>query len=67
MRDKAYTHRLDASTWNAEKAKTKDFEWFKSVVDGLVENKRLEKPTEKQLRDTWKELTGEIIIKKGKK
>jgi hypothetical protein len=66
MKDKPYSHKLDASTWNAENAKTKDFEWFKMVVNDLVERGRLDKPSNKLLRDTWSEITGEIITSKKK-
>jgi hypothetical protein len=44
-----------------------DFEHFKAVVSGYVENKILEKPTEKEIRDAWKDLTGEDVKQLKKK
>jgi hypothetical protein len=44
-----------------------DFEHFKEIIGGLVENIILEKPTEKDIRDAWKELTGEDVKQLKKK
>ena len=47
---------------NKEKAKEKGYEWYKEVVDGFVKAGKLDKPTEKELHEIWKKMTGEEIV-----
>jgi hypothetical protein len=45
----------------------KDFDWFKELVRFYVDAGKLDKPTEKEIRDRWKEITGLEINKNKEK
>ena len=63
MKDKINDRKIQSIEWSPT-IKDIGYDRFKQKIAGYVDNQVVDKPTDKEIRDLWKKLTGEVIIPK---
>jgi len=63
MKDKINDRKIQSMEWS-KSIKDIGFDGFKQKIAGYVEALVVDKPSEKEVRDLWKQLTGEVITLK---
>ena len=52
---------LETMSYNVEKVKSLDFDWFQRLIEGYVEGGITPKPTPTAIKKQWEKLTGQKI------
>ena len=55
---------LETMSFNIGKLKSKDSEWFQSLIAGYVESGVIPKPTAASIKKVWESKTGQTIKNK---